>query len=149
MIKIVRGNKFRLLIPLEITTTEGGESKTEAYTPTEALRVSVKRGGTAYDIPYTVQGNVVVVDVAADRLGNGVYAVEITDTDVRAMRREQFCVVESTDDADISQPTDFEVQTAQLEAQTFVGGMTESEVKRIIDEHLGITENDVLLTTKG
>lgn len=149
MIKIVRGNKFRLLIPLEITTTEGGESKTEAYTPTEALRVSVKRGGTAYDIPYTVQGNVVVVDVAADMLGNGVYAVEITDTDVRAMRREQFCVVETTDDADISQPTDFEVQTAQLEAQTFVGGMTESEVKRIIDEHLGITENDVLLTTKG
>ncbi len=149
MIKIVRGNKFRLLIPLEITTTEGGESMTEAYTPTEALRVKVKRNGTTYDVPYSVQGNVVVVDVAADMLGNGVYAVEITDTDLRAMRREQFCVVETTDDADISQPTDFEVQTVQLDAQTFAGGMTEAEVKRIIDEHLGITENDILLTTKG
>ncbi len=149
MIKIVRGNRFRLLIPLEITTRDGDESTTEAYTPTEALRVSVKRGGTTCDVPYSVQGNVVVVDVAADMLGNGVYAVEITDTGLRSMRREQFCIVETTDDADISQPTDFEIQTAQLEAQTFVGGMTEAEVRRIIDEHLGINENDILLTTKG
>lgn len=39
MIRIVRGNRFRLLIPLELTTTEGGVSKTEKYTPTEQCRV--------------------------------------------------------------------------------------------------------------
>lgn len=80
MIRIVRGNRFRLLIPLELTTTEGGVSKTEKYTPTEHCRVCVRKASASYDVPHSVQDtNVLVVDIAADLLGNGTYAVEVTD----------------------------------------------------------------------
>lgn len=76
MIRIVRGNRFRLLIPLELTTTEGGVSKTEKYTPTEQCRVCVRKASASYDVPHSVQDtNVLVVDIAADLLGNGTYAL--------------------------------------------------------------------------
>lgn len=148
MIKIVRGNKFRLLIPLELTTTEGGASKTEKYTPTEACQVCVRKAAASYDVPHSVQDtNVLVVDIAADLLGNGTYAVEVTDTGVRSMRLAQFAIVETTEEADIKQPTDFELQTAMLDAQVFFGGITENDVKRIVDEHLGIPQNAKILIT--
>ena len=144
MIRIVRGNRFRLLIPLELTTTEGGVSKTEKYTPTEQCRVCVRKATASYDVPYSVQDtNVLVVDIAADLLGNG------TDEGVRSMRLGQFAIVETTEEADIRQPTDFEVQTAMLDAQVFFGGITENDVKRIVDEHLGIPKDangEILLT---
>ena len=151
MIRIVRGNRFRLLIPLELTTTEGGVSKTEKYTPTERCRVCVRKASASYDVPHSVQDtNVLVVDIAADLLGNGTYAVEVTDTDVRSMRLAQFAIVETTEEADIKQPTDFELQTAALDAQVFFGGITENDVKRIVDEHLGIPKdaNGEILITK-
>lgn len=141
MIRIVRGNRFRLLIPLELTTTEGGVSETEKYTPTEQCRVCVRKASASYDVPHSVQDtNVLVVDIAADLLGNGTYAVEVTDKDVRSMRLAQFAIVETTD---------FELQTAALDAQVFFGGITENDVKRIIDEHLGIPKDangEILLT---
>lgn len=150
MIRIVRGNRFRLLIPLELTTTEGGVSKTEKYTPTEQCRVCVRKATASYDVPYSVQDtNVLVVDIAADLLGNGTYAVEVTDEGVRSMRLGQFAIVETTEEADIRQPTDFELQTAMLDAQVFFGGITENDVKRIVDEHLGIPKDangEILLT---
>ena len=43
MIRIVRGNRFRLLIPLELTTTEGGVSKTEQ----DAIAVKVENNAKA------------------------------------------------------------------------------------------------------
>lgn len=150
MIRIVRGNKFRLLIPLELTTTEGGVSRTEKYTPTEHCRVCVRKASAAYDVPHSVQDtNVLVVDIAADLLGNGTYAVEVTDEGVRSMRLGQFAIVETTEEADIKQPTDFELQTAMLDAQVFFGGITENDVRRIVDEHLGIPKDangEILLT---
>lgn len=113
MIRIVRGNRFRLLIPLELTTTDGGVSKTEKYTPTEQCRVCVRKASASYDVPHSVQDtNVLVVDIAAGLLGNGTYAVEVPDKDVRSMRLAQFAIVETTEEADIKQPTDFELQTA-------------------------------------
>ncbi len=152
MIRIVRGNRFRLLIPLELTTTEGGVSKTEKYTPTEQCRVCVRKATASYDVPHSVQDtNVLVVDIAADLLGNGTYAVEVTDKDVRSMRLAQFAIVETTEEADIKPPTDFELQTATLDAQVFFGGITENDVKRIVDEHLGIPKDangKILLTTE-
>lgn len=151
MIRIVRGNRFRLLIPLELTTTEGGVSKTEKYTPTEQCRVCVRKASASYDVPHSVQDtNVLVVDIAADLLGNGTYAVEVTDEGVRSMRLAQFAIVETTEEADIKQPTDFELQTAVLDAQVFFGGITENDVKRIVDEHLGIPKdaNGKILITK-
>lgn len=151
MIRIVRGNRFRLLIPLELTTTEGGVSKTEKYTPTEQCRVCVRKASASYDVPHSVQDtNVLVVDIAADLLGNGTYAVEVTDEGVRSMRLGQFAIVETTEEADIKQPTDFELQTAMLDAQVFFGGITENDVKRIVDEHLGIPKdaNGKILITK-
>lgn len=151
MIRIVRGNRFRLLIPLELTTTEGGVSKTEKYTPTEQCRVCVRKASASYDVSHSVQDtNVLVVDIAADLLGNGTYAVEVTDEGVRSMRLAQFAIVETTEEADIKQPTDFELQTAVLDAQVFFGGITENDVKRIVDEHLGIPKdaNGKILITK-
>lgn len=150
MIRIVRGNRFRLLIPLELTTTEGGVSKTEKYTPTETCRVRVRKASASYDVPHSVQDtNVLVVDIAADLLGNGTYAVEVMDEGVRSMRLGQFAIVETTEEADIKQPTDFLLQTAMLDAQVFFGGITENDVKRIVDEHLGIptdANGEILLT---
>lgn len=151
MIRIVRGNRFRLLIPLELTTTEGGVSKTEKYTPTEQCRVCVRKASASYDVPHSVQDtNVLVVDIAADLLGNGTYAVEVTDEGVRSMRLGQFAIVETTEEADIKQPTDFELQTAMLAHRCFsFGGITENDVRRIVDEHLGIPKDangEILLT---
>lgn len=149
MIRIVRGNRFRLLIPLELTTTMGGVSKTEKYTPTDKARVRVRKAQASYDVPYTVQdGNVLVVDIGADLLGNGTYAVEVIDEGVRSMRVGQFAIVETTNEANIEPPTDFEIQTAMLDAQTFFGGITEDDIRRIVDEHLGLSEDDILLTAK-
>lgn len=108
------------------------------------------QGTASYDVPYSVQDtNVLVVDIAADLLGNGTYAVEVTDEGVRSMRLAQFAIVETTEEADIKQPTDFELQTAMLDAQVFFGGFTENDVKRIVDEHLGIPKDangEILLT---
>ena len=88
---------------------------------------------------------------AGHERGNGTYAVEVTDKDVRSMRLAQFAVVETTEEADIKQPTDFELQTAALDAQVFFGGITENDVRRIVDEHLGIPKDangKILLTTE-
>lgn len=68
-------------------------SKTEKYTPTERCRVCVRKASASYDVPHSVQDtNVLVVDIAADLLGNGTYAVEVTDKDVRSMRLAQFAI---------------------------------------------------------
>lgn len=117
--KIVRGNKARLTIPLEIVTITDGKEVRKPYYP--SAEVVVRARNSLYVIPldYTVSGNVMTVDVP-ESLQNGTYAVEIVDADKRSMRRAQFQVVETNDDASLPPPVEFGYTVATLDAHVYL-----------------------------
>lgn len=122
MLKIVRGNRARLTIPLQLLTWENGKETVSDYTPT--AEAAVRARNYANNIALEIvgrEGNTLTVEVTP-AMPNGEYAVEITDGDRRAMRRGQFRVVETTDEAGIAETVEFEYLTAQLAAQVFFAG---------------------------
>ena len=127
MIKIVRGNDFKLSIPVEQKTGVDSDGKPilQPYDLSKVsnLKVVLKSQYSSHTLSFEVDGNVITCRVSGN-LPNGVYNIEITGIDensmnIRSYELSQFKIVDSNQEADLY-PSELDVTTVQLSSLAFI-----------------------------
>lgn len=128
MIKIVRGNDFKLSIPVEQKTGVDSDGKPilQPYDLSNVsnLKVVLKSQYSSHTLSFEVDSNVITCRVSGN-LPNGVYNIEITGVDensmnIRSYELSQFKIVESNQEADIYPTAEFEITSVWLNSMVFI-----------------------------
>lgn len=128
MIKIVRGNDFKLSIPVEQKTGVDSDGKPilQPYDLSKVsnLKVVLKSQYSSHTLSFEVDSNVITCCVSGN-LPNGVYNIEITGVDengmsIRSYELSQFKIVESNQEADLYPTTEFEITSVWLNSMVFI-----------------------------
>lgn len=128
MIKIVRGNDFKLSIPVEQKTGVDSDGKPilQPYDLSKVshLKVILKSQYSSHTLSFEVDSNVITCRVSGN-LPNGVYNIEITGIDensmnIRSYELSQFKIVESNQEADIYPTAEFELTSVWLNSMVFI-----------------------------
>lgn len=126
MISIVRGNDFKLTIPVEIKGMDNNGNI--VYYPfdfegSEGVIVTLKDAYGTYQFPFITQANIIQVDVDGTKIKDGIYSLEIRvlkDGNYRSFKKSQLKIVDCNDDSNIISSAEFETEVYQLEAQAMV-----------------------------
>ena len=122
--RIVKGNKFRLLITLEAVDSQGQPVPLPIVPEDWTVRVKTMTSAKALAVTGKQGEQTLVCDVPANALVAGTHSLEAFSGDYRYSKQQAFVVVEWSADAGLptEQGEDIEVQTIEIRGTIDKGG---------------------------